>query len=159
LSESVVRKLFFQSPLHGNLPNLPEPVFPKKYLLLSRYTRNMVMNHSGFVMVLVLAAGLVLVSGCTSPAVPGSLSPTPTPLSPTSAITTPPSPLQDCATDDDCVPGECCHPASCINKSDKEVCTIFCTLSCEGPIDCGAGRCGCVDGKCNVVATASTTSK
>jgi len=28
-------------------------------------------------------------------------------------------------------------------------------MSCEGPIDCGAGRCGCVDGKCNVVAAAT----
>ena len=23
--------------------------------------------------------------------------------------------------------------------------------SCEGPLDCGAGRCGCVNGKCSVV--------
>ena len=128
--------------------------FPKNYLLLLRYTRNMVMNHAGFVMVLLLAAGLVMVSGC-SVAPPGPVSPVPTPLPPTSVMTTPPSPLQDCTGDDDCVPAECCHPTSCINKSDKEVCTVFCTQSCEGPIDCGAGRCGCVDGKCNVIATAT----
>ena len=112
----------------------------------------MVMNHAGFVMVLLLAAGLVMVSGC-SIAPPGTVSPAPTPLPPTTVMTTPPSPLQDCVTEDDCVPAECCHPTSCINKSDKEVCTVFCTMSCEGPIDCGAGRCGCVYGKCNVVAT------
>jgi hypothetical protein len=146
-----VRRLCYS--LQGYLPNLLVPVFPKKYLLLSRYTGNMVMNHFGFVILLLLAAGIVLVSGCTSPAPPGSLSPTPTPPPQTTVITTPPSPLQDCATEDDCVPAECCHPTSCINKSGKEVCTVFCTMSCEGPIDCGSGRCGCVDGTCSVVAT------
>jgi hypothetical protein len=25
-------------------------------------------------------------------------------------------------------------------------------MSCEGPIDCGAGSCGCVNGKCDIVA-------
>jgi hypothetical protein len=28
----------------------------------------------------------------------------------------------------------------------------MCTMSCEGPIDCGAGSCGCVNGKCGIVA-------
>ena len=59
-------------------------------------------------------------------------------------------------TDDDCVPAECCHPTSCINRSDKGVCTLLCTNVCEGPIDCGAGRCGCVNGKCNVAAASLT---
>jgi len=59
--------------------------------------------------------------------------------------------LTACTQDSDCVPAECCHPSSCINKDYKEVCTLLCTASCEGPIDCGAGHCGCVNGQCGVV--------
>ncbi len=118
---------------------------------------SMVMKHSGLVAVLFLfTAGLVLASGCISSSPPVTLSPTPTPSFPTAVMTTSPSALQVCLTDDDCVPAECCHPASCINKANKGVCTLLCTMSCEGPIDCGAGRCGCVNGKCSVVATPLT---
>ncbi len=56
-----------------------------------------------------------------------------------------------CVTYSDCVPEQCCHPTSCINKDFKGVCTVLCTASCEGPIDCGAGHCGCVNGQCGVV--------
>ena len=59
--------------------------------------------------------------------------------------------LTACTQYSDCVPAQCCHPTSCINKDYKEVCTVFCTASCEGPIDCGAGHCGCVNGQCGVV--------
>jgi hypothetical protein len=55
-----------------------------------------------------------------------------------------------CTTDSDCVPAQCCHPTSCMNKAYKHVCTLLCTASCEGPIDCGAGSCGCVNGRCSV---------
>jgi len=59
--------------------------------------------------------------------------------------------LQACTQDSDCVPAQCCHPSSCINKEYKEVCTELCTAVCQGPIDCGAGTCGCVNGQCGVV--------
>jgi hypothetical protein len=58
---------------------------------------------------------------------------------------------QSCITKDDCVPAQCCHPTTCINKANKGVCNLMCTMSCEGPIDCGAGSCGCINGKCSVV--------
>jgi hypothetical protein len=82
--------------------------------------------------------------------------PHPDPSLTTAVMTTSPPALQDCLTDDDCVPAECCHPASCINKVNKGVCSLLCTNVCEGPIDCGAGRCGCVNGKCSVVPTGSS---
>jgi hypothetical protein len=113
----------------------------------------MVMYRSGLLVILLLAAGLVIVSGCTSSSPPVTVSPTPTTPLPATGTTTQPPALQDCMTDDECVPAECCHPTSCINKANKGVCTLLCTMSCEGPVDCGAGSCGCVKGKCNVVAS------
>jgi hypothetical protein len=113
------------------------------------------MNHTGLLVLLLLTAGLVMVSGCTSVTPPVTVSPTPTPSLPatiTTVVTMPPDP-QACTTDDECVPAECCHPTSCINKANKGVCTLLCTNVCQGPIDCGAGSCGCVNGKCNVVAS------
>ncbi len=56
-----------------------------------------------------------------------------------------------CEADSDCVGSECCHPTSCINKMYKGVCNLLCTQDCVGPLDCGAGRCGCVDNKCAVI--------
>jgi hypothetical protein len=70
-------------------------------------------------------------------------------------VTTSPE-SQVCMTDDDCVPAECCHPTSCINKANKGVCTLLCTDVCQGPIDCGAGRCGCVNGRCSVVSSGTS---
>ena len=110
--------------------------------------------------VLVTAGVMVLVSGCTTagnqPVV--TVSPTatvpPTPVvSP--VVTTIPVPAQSCTINDDCVPAECCHPTSCINKAEKRVCNVMCTMSCEGPIDCGAGRCGCLYGSCGVIPSTS----
>jgi polar amino acid transport system substrate-binding protein len=57
-----------------------------------------------------------------------------------------------CSVDSDCVPEQCCHPTSCIKQSFKGECTELCTAVCEGPIDCGAGHCGCVNGTCQVLA-------
>ena len=56
-----------------------------------------------------------------------------------------------CLTDDDCVPAQCCHPTSCINKAFKGVCNELCSDVCQGPLDCGAGSCLCVDNKCATV--------
>jgi hypothetical protein len=60
-----------------------------------------------------------------------------------------------CKTDLDCVPKQCCHPTSCINKEFKGVCNLACTASCEGPIDCNVGSCKCLEGSCEVVPTLS----
>jgi hypothetical protein len=79
-----------------------------------------------------------------------------TPPLPTSEMTMQPPTLQECTTDEDCVPAECCHPTRCINRANKGVCNLLCTMSCEGPLDCGAGSCGCVNGKCNVVASGTS---
>jgi hypothetical protein len=59
--------------------------------------------------------------------------------------------VRSCDTDTDCVPDQCCHPTGCINRAYRGVCTLLCTNSCEGPIDCGAGHCGCLDGRCTVI--------
>lgn len=57
-----------------------------------------------------------------------------------------------CVTDSDCVGAECCHPISCINRAYKESCTgIACSMICQGPLDCGAGVCGCVNHTCVVI--------
>jgi hypothetical protein len=56
-----------------------------------------------------------------------------------------------CDANSDCVPEQCCHPTSCINKAFKGVCNVACTLSCETLLDCGAGTCGCVNSVCTVV--------
>jgi len=127
--------------------------FPQ-IIIMSPMISGTMANISGLLFILLLViAGFIMVSGCTAgdpPAVPA----TPTPASPTPVVTTAPASAQSCVTVDDCVPAECCHPTSCINKADKRACgAVACTMSCEGPIDCGAGRCGCVSGKCSVVAS------
>lgn len=63
-----------------------------------------------------------------------------------------PSALEkNCNSDSDCVPAACCHPTECINKNYAPDCFgIFCTQVCEGPLDCGAGKCACVNNKCAV---------
>ena len=58
--------------------------------------------------------------------------------------------IQACTKDSDCVPNLCCHPTNCINRAYKGVCTELCTNVCLGPIDCGAGHCACVNGRCGV---------
>jgi hypothetical protein len=58
-----------------------------------------------------------------------------------------------CKADSDCVPAQCCHPTSCENRVYKGVCNLLCTEACEGPIDCGAGQCGCVNGRCAVISS------
>ena len=78
---------------------------------------------------------------------------------PATTTTTVPAPdIRACTRDADCVPDQCCHPTSCINRDYKQVCTLLCTNVCLGPIDCGAGHCGCVNGECSTVpGPASTT--
>ena len=59
---------------------------------------------------------------------------------------------KECEINDDCVPAGCCHPSSCVSFDKAPVCEdIFCTQVCSGPLDCGAGYCGCINGKCSVI--------
>jgi hypothetical protein len=60
------------------------------------------------------------------------------------------SDVRSCIADGDCVPEQCCHPTTCITRAFKGVCTELCTNVCSGPIDCGAGHCSCVNGRCSV---------
>jgi hypothetical protein len=60
--------------------------------------------------------------------------------------------VTSCSNDTDCAPAGCCHPTGCINAAYRDNCTATaCTLECSGPIDCGAGHCGCVNGTCRVI--------
>jgi hypothetical protein len=93
-----------------------------------------------------------VVAGCitgTPPAAPVTSAPvvplTPSPIAPT------PMTAAGCTVASDCVPAQCCHPTSCINKVAERACNEMCTMSCQGPLDCGAGSCGCVKGTCSVV--------
>ncbi len=59
---------------------------------------------------------------------------------------------KECESDSDCVPSSCCHATSCTSKEKAPDCRgVFCTQICSGPLDCGAGHCGCIKGKCKVV--------
>ena len=99
----------------------------------------------------------------TTPAIPASpVSPVPGSLlqTPPSTTVSPvsPAPAAECTRHADCVPAGCCHPVRCIPAAQARVCDVMCTASCEGPLDCGAGSCGCVDKKCSIVPASSAVS-
>ena len=107
---------------------------------------------------LVICIAAVSVAGCTTnSSPPAGTSPVPTTLPPTTPAATA-SPLQpaECTHDVDCVPAECCHPSGCTATAVKKPCNLMCTASCEGPLDCGAGSCGCVQGKCDVIPASAS---
>lgn len=57
--------------------------------------------------------------------------------------------VNGCLVDSECVPSSCCHAESCVLVGEASDCSdIFCTQECSGPLDCGAGVCGCVEGFC-----------
>jgi hypothetical protein len=58
----------------------------------------------------------------------------------------------ECQMDDQCVPAQCCHPTTCVASFDAPPCaSTSCTSNCEaGTMDCGQGRCFCVEGLCRV---------
>ena len=105
---------------------------------------------------LAILFALVIGAGCTgTPTTTGN-------ETPAASITTPvptatPDDTLRCATDADCVPAQCCHPTSCMNSRFKSVCTLMCTQVCQGPLDCGAGSCGCIEGMCRVVPSSAAT--
>jgi len=58
-----------------------------------------------------------------------------------------------CVADSDCVKDSCCHASSCVSINLKPDCSkAICTMSCESILDCGAGKCSCVENKCKAVA-------
>ncbi len=60
--------------------------------------------------------------------------------------------LAECSVDNDCAAVCGCHPEQCIPIKQRGECPkVFCSQVCSGPLDCGAGSCGCVKGKCQVV--------
>lgn len=60
---------------------------------------------------------------------------------------------RQCAVDADCVPAECCHAKSAVNKNFAADCSeMFCTMECAPEtLDCGQGEVKCVEGECKVV--------
>ena len=64
------------------------------------------------------------------------------------------NPNPECSANEDCVPNKCCHATECVLAESllAPVCKdTICSMVCSGPLDCGAGSCGCVKGKCLVV--------
>ncbi len=63
------------------------------------------------------------------------------------------SPETACTTDADCVPAQCCHPTSAVNKDFAPDCAgALCTLNCEpNTLDCGQGQIKCLENKCTAV--------
>ena len=58
-----------------------------------------------------------------------------------------------CIKDDECLPADCCHATSCVQKSLSPDCTnIFCTMACEKKtLDCNQGECKCIKGECKAI--------
>lgn len=97
-----------------------------------------------------LVLAIVSAAGCLTSQHPVA----PVTTAPVSPAVTAPTPMNGtgCMVDGDCVPAECCHPAGCINRVAQKSCeSAICTASCQGPLDCGAGSCGCVQGTCTIV--------
>ena len=108
------------------------------------------------IMLLLLCIAAVILAGCILQT-PPPVAPVTTALPP-ATVTTFTVDAQTCTTDADCVPAQCCHLTSCISQAAKPVCTdIMCTMSCEGSLDCGAGSCGCTNGRCSVILARPTT--
>jgi len=60
---------------------------------------------------------------------------------------------KQCTTDSDCVPAQCCHPDSAVNKDFAPDCKgTFCTEECSpGTLDCQQGEIKCLAGACTAV--------
>ena len=118
-------------------------------------------NRMDTKVILVICIAFLFTAGCTTqPPQPG-ITPVPSTLPltlppATPVATTPQEPVTECRIAEDCEPAECCHPTSCVRKGLRTPCDgVYCTMVCSGPLDCGAGSCGCVQGKCSVVPGSS----
>lgn len=110
--------------------------------------------------IILICIAAITVAGCTTqPAAPAGTGTIPSsPAIQPVASSPSPAPAAECTRAADCVPAECCHPADCVPASQAPVCgDIMCTAVCMGPLDCGAGSCGCAGGKCIIVPAAETT--
>jgi len=87
---------------------------------------------------------------CTLPSLPPSVPLGQLPATTTVTTAGGGADVRSCTTNADCVPEQCCHPTSCVNGAYKGVCNELCTNVCSGPLDCGAGHCGCINGRCSV---------
>lgn len=59
---------------------------------------------------------------------------------------------QECIRNEDCAPATCCHPSECAPAEKAPSCrNIMCSMVCSSPLDCGAGKCGCVKGACEII--------
>jgi len=108
-------------------------------------------------LLLCIAAGVT--AGCTD-GTPPAAAPSP-PVSPAVTVMTTAGDTMACTADADCVPAQCCHPVGCTNQAAAAALSCeakLCTMSCEGPIDCGAGSCGCVNGTCGIIPAAQKIS-
>ncbi|OPX63003.1 MULTISPECIES: hypothetical protein [unclassified Methanoregula] len=103
--------------------------------------------------ILIICIASVLLAGCTTqPAAPyGTVTSPAIPETPAPVSSPVPVPGAECTRAEDCVPAGCCHPTQCIPASQAQVCDMMCTAVCAGPLDCGAGTCGCTDGKCSII--------
>ena len=64
-----------------------------------------------------------------------------------------PQEVGECQTDSDCVSAGCCHSSSCVPVDQAPDCSdLYCTQVCSGPLDGGAGHCGCINNKCEVIS-------
>ena len=107
------------------------------------------MDNTRIFTVFILVFILSLAAGCIG--TPQTTTPVPT----ATGVVTPPS-HEICTTPADCIPAQCCHATSCIGKAHAPDCTnIMCTQVCSGPLDCGAGHCGCVNGTCSIIPATS----
>ena len=62
--------------------------------------------------------------------------------------------IKECVVDSDCVAASCCHANLCVSADKEPDCKgMLCSMECSGPLDCGAGACRCINGKCDVVAS------
>ena len=58
-----------------------------------------------------------------------------------------------CKKDSDCVPADCCHSKTAVNKMYSPHCgDVVCTQECApGTLDCGQGEAKCISNECIVV--------
>lgn len=60
--------------------------------------------------------------------------------------------LYYCNIAEDCVPAECCHPTTVVNKNYAPDCAAApCDFSCQGPLDCGVGKPDCQNNRCIIL--------
>lgn len=108
---------------------------------------------SRFSTILIIGIVTAVVAGCMTPSAvpPGAVTSPAITETPAPGPSPAPSPGAECTRAEDCVPAGCCHPTQCIPASQAQVCDMMCTAVCSGPLDCGAGSCGCIGGKCSIV--------